>query len=413
MKGRKKSGLWTKDFSIITVGSMVSMFGNQMAIFAVSLFALDYSNNTFLYGTMVFLYTLPQILMPFVAGPLLDWFSRRRTIYMLDFLSAVLFVVLALSIWMGWFSMPFLLAVVFVIGAINSFYMVAFNSFYPMLIPEGNYEKAYSVSSTIDMVSYTMVPLATALYKLFGILPILLLNAGSFVIAAIFETRISDVESALEIHEKPSYSLRKYIEDSKEGFRYTFREKGLFLITLYFMLNAVAGGASYVVTLPWFRNTYVNGEVAYMTVWGFMIAGRIVAAFINYKWRIKKEWKYRISVICLIAASLFEAFYLLTGLWIMRLSCFFIGLSLGIAYNIRTSTTQAYVPNDMKGRYNGVYLISNTTGLLIGQITGGAVAIAVSTEKTLMIYLLSLVVAAVVILIGGRKHVKQVFNRET
>ena len=33
--------LWTRDFTIITVGSVVSMLGNSMAGFALSLIVLD------------------------------------------------------------------------------------------------------------------------------------------------------------------------------------------------------------------------------------------------------------------------------------------------------------------------------------------------------------------------------------
>ena len=35
--------LWTRDFTIITIGSVISMFGNALAGFAISLFVLDYT----------------------------------------------------------------------------------------------------------------------------------------------------------------------------------------------------------------------------------------------------------------------------------------------------------------------------------------------------------------------------------
>ena len=38
----------------------------------------------------------------------------------------------------------------FIIGTINSVYMVAYESFYPMLITEGNYSKAYSIASVLE-----------------------------------------------------------------------------------------------------------------------------------------------------------------------------------------------------------------------------------------------------------------------
>ena len=67
--------LWTKDFTTITLGSVVSMMGNSIAGFAMSLFVLDYMESTLLYAIYIFLYTLPQIAAPIISGPLMDRFS--------------------------------------------------------------------------------------------------------------------------------------------------------------------------------------------------------------------------------------------------------------------------------------------------------------------------------------------------
>lgn len=55
--------LWTRDFTIITAGTVVSMFGNAMADFAMSLMVLDISKSTLLYAVYLAMYTIPQIIM--------------------------------------------------------------------------------------------------------------------------------------------------------------------------------------------------------------------------------------------------------------------------------------------------------------------------------------------------------------
>ena len=42
---KSQASLWTRDFTIITVGSVISMFGNALAGFAISLFVLDYTES--------------------------------------------------------------------------------------------------------------------------------------------------------------------------------------------------------------------------------------------------------------------------------------------------------------------------------------------------------------------------------
>ena len=130
------SPLWTRDFTIITLGSVISMLGNSMSGFALSLLVLDYTGSNLLYAIYIATFTLPQIVMPIFSGAILDRFSRKKTIYTLDFLSSGVYLVAALILSRGWFSFPMLAVFCFIIGSINSIYYVAYDSFYHLLISE-------------------------------------------------------------------------------------------------------------------------------------------------------------------------------------------------------------------------------------------------------------------------------------
>ncbi len=403
--------LWTRDFSIITLGSAVSMLGNAMAGFAVSLFVLDYTDDPFFFALYVFLYTLPQIVAPVLAGPLMDRFSRRRTIYLLDFTSSTLYLTMGLLIYFNFFSFSLLAFMTFIIGTINSIYAVAFQSFYPMLISKGNYSKAYSVSSTLETLSYVMIPVATFLYKSFGIFPILVVNSFFFLTAALFETRVSNVEDIS--NNDAIYSAKTYISDSKEGIRYLFGEKGLLCIALYFAFSSFAGGASYVITLPWFRESFAYGEYVYMSVWAFMVIGRVMGGFLHYKWKLPVKAKFAIALSVYIIASTFEGVYLYTPLGVMRVFCFIIGILSAASYNIRISATQTYVPNEKKGRFNGAFLMMTTVGSLIGELSAGAVISFIPMRIALSIFMGICILAAVIFIGGGKKHVKPIYNQKT
>lgn len=98
----KKPTLWTKNFTILSLGTVVSTLGNAVSGFAICLLVLDYTGSTLLYAVFNVVYNLPKVIMPFLAGPYLDRFSRAKAIYTLDFISAalylVIFVVLKLDI---------------------------------------------------------------------------------------------------------------------------------------------------------------------------------------------------------------------------------------------------------------------------------------------------------------------------
>ena len=262
--------LWTRDFTIITLGSVVSMLGNSMSGFALSLLVLDYTGSNLLYAIYIATFTLPQIVMPIFSGAILDRFSRKKTIYTLDFISSAVYLIAALILSRGWFSFPMLAVFCFIIGSINSIYYVAYDSFYPLLISEGNYSKAYSIASVLETLSALIIPIATYFYNLFGIAPLLGINALCFFIAATAETQIRAEEHYIEkqraalAQEQECASGRRLLRDIKEGFRYLMSEKGLLRVAVYFTFSMLASGASQVITLPYFKSTFDNGEYIYM-----------------------------------------------------------------------------------------------------------------------------------------------------
>ena len=119
-------------------------------------------------------------------------------IYLLDFTAAAIFIVMGTALMLGFFNYALFTVVSFLLGVIESVYFVAYESFYPLLVSEGNFQKAYSVSSFLETVSAFMVPVAVVVYKIIGIGPIMLIDALTFLIAAIFETQIKQKEEYID-----------------------------------------------------------------------------------------------------------------------------------------------------------------------------------------------------------------------
>lgn len=405
--------LWSRDFTIITLGSVISMFGNAMAGFAISLFVLDYTNTPLYYALYVFLYTLPQLAAPLIAGPLMDRFSRRRTIYSLDFLSAFIYAFMGLMISFGLFRFWLLALLTFLVGCINSSYQVAYQSFYPMLITEGNFSRAYSIAGTLETISAVMVPVSLFLYNRFGLAPLLLINGLCFFCAALCETRIHDVEQVGKQPVKDNYLLSSYWNDAKEGVRYLWREKGLLCVTLYFTVSAIAGGASSVIVLPYFKESFENGEWLYLFTMAFSVAGRAIGGLLQYKIQYPAAVKYVVafSVYCIV--DLLEGSYLFFSAGGMRVACFVIGILGVTSYTIRSSATQSYVPHERKGRFNGAFLMLTTLGTLLGELAAGACASFLPMRSVLAVFMGVALVAAVGIIGGGKKYVKPLYNRES
>ena len=411
----KSNPLWTRDFTIITLGSVVSMFGNSMSGFAMSLMVLDISESTLLYSIYIAMFTLPQLIMPILSGALLDRFSRKKTIYTLDFISAGLYLLMSAVLASGWFSFPVFAVYCFILGSIQSIYIVAYESFYPLLISEGNYQKAYSIASVLETLSAVMVPVSTFLYGKIGLSPLLLVNGICFFIAAVMETQIGAEEHYIETQQATKleghHPVRQMLSDIREGFRYLSEEKGLLAIAAYFAFSAICGGVSAVIVLPYFKSTFTNGEYWFMFVMAFSLAGRAIGGMIHYRLKIPAAYRYAIALTVYVVISVCEGIYLFFSFPVMMLLCFIVGIGGVTSYTIRISATQSYVPDEKKGRFNGAFNMLSTVGALIGEFAAGILTESFSERVILLTAMLLCALAAVVFIGGGKKHVEVIYNR--
>ena len=414
--GSRGNPLWTRDFTIITLGSVVSMLGNSMSGFAMSLMVLDISQSTLLYAIYIIMFTAPSLIMPMFAGALLDRFSRKKTIYMLDFITAGIYAAFALLLSRGWFSFPLFAAGCFVIGSIESIYFVAYESLYPLTITEGNYQKAYSIASVLETLTAVMVPVATFLYKRIGLAPLVGINAACFFIAACLETRIGVKEEYIDRQKEQAdenvKGFRRMTADVKEGLRYLLTEKGLLAVALYFTVSSFTGGASSVITLPYFKAAFPNGEYRYMLVWGMAIVGRMIGGSIHYRTKIPEKRRYAVALTVYIVISVLEGVYLFLPLALMMVCTFLNGFGGVTSYTIRISATQSYVPDEKKGRFNGAFNMLNTVGVLAGEFLAGALTVVMPERWVLFTFMMICAVSAVIFIGGNAKHVAAIYNRQ-
>ena len=413
IKDMEKNKLWTRDFTIITLGSVVSMFGNAMSGFALSLMVLDFTESTLFYAIYLMAFTIPQIIMPILSGAYLDRFSRKKVIYTLDFLSAFLYVIAGYVLIKGWFYFPLFAIYVFVIGSIQSIYMTAYQSFYPLLITEGNFSKAYSISSVLETMSALMVPVATFAYHQVGIGPLLYINAVCFLIAAIMETQIKTKEKYVETRAvKSENRVAQMKEDIKEGGRYLKAERGLLIIAVYFTFTAMTYGVTNVLTLPYFRKAYTYGEYIFMLVQGMAMAGRGIGGALLYRLKIPVMKKFKIAFMVYILTNVLEAVYLFMPVPVAMAMCFVTGISGVTSYTIRISATQSYVPDDKKGRFNGMFNMLNTCGSLVGEMLAGIAGLLLPPRMIIAIFMMINLMAAIVLMGKNKDDIALIYNRE-
>ena len=410
--------LWTKNFTIITLGSAVSMLGNMVSGFAIGLLVLEQTSSTFLYALFMVFYNIPKIFSPVMAGPIVDRFSRRKIIYTLDFTSATIYFIIFFLLRAGRFNYFALLALCLLIGSIDGIYTVAYESFYPNLISKGNFRKAYSISSMLMPLASFMTPVASAVYNILGTLaPLFLFNGITFFIAAVFETQINHTEEGRTGNK--TTNMKQYVQDFRYGLEYIKGEKALIVITSYFFVCNMAGGVMHTLLLPFFKNnahlfSHISIDVVtlYTLITTTGLAGRFIGGVIHYKFKYPANKKFYIAIFVYFACAVCDAVKLWLPVPLMFVVFFFVGIISVTSFNIRISATQSYVPDTVRGRFNGTFQMITTLGTLIGQIVAGSLG-EILPERTIIIGMMAInIVAILATMFRNREDVKPLYNRD-
>ena len=93
------NGLFKKDFVLVVIGQIISLFGNAAIRFAMPLYLLNQTGSSALFGTVTACAFIPAILLSPVGGIIADRVNKRNIMVILDFLTSI--VILVFSLLMG------------------------------------------------------------------------------------------------------------------------------------------------------------------------------------------------------------------------------------------------------------------------------------------------------------------------
>lgn len=202
-----KKTLWSHDFIIITLGTLISAIGSTAMSFALSLVVFDHTSSTLMTGIFTAISLMPTVLIPILAAPLVDGCCRKRLIVMLDSGNGILYLLFAAFLLMQEFSYAGYLIFSLLTASFGAIYSLAYSSLYPDLIPKGFAQRGYSVSSLIyPSVTALFTPVASLLYVHLGIAWICAMEGILLLTAALFEARIRYQETI----GKRVFTLQKY-----------------------------------------------------------------------------------------------------------------------------------------------------------------------------------------------------------
>lgn len=179
--------LFSKDFTLVVIGQIISLFGNATIRFALPLYLLNLTGSSVLYGTVTACAFIPAILLSPIGGIVADRVNKRNIMVILDFFTAA--VILAFSLLMNEVNLILLLTVtlMFLYGIAGA-YQPSVQASIPALTNQDNFMAANSIINTISSFASLMGPvLGGILYSAYGLKPVLWVCMVCFLMSAVME----------------------------------------------------------------------------------------------------------------------------------------------------------------------------------------------------------------------------------
>jgi MFS family permease len=384
----------------------VSMFGTYVTTLALQVLAVVtlHASVTEL-GLLGAARWLPYPLFGLVAGVLVDRWRRRPVLVGGDLARAALLGAIPVLATAELLTMPLLIGLMVVFGAMSLLYDAAHQSYLPRLVPAELLIDANARLEQTSAVAQTGGPLAAGwLVKIAGAPATILVDAASYLVSGLVLATLRTPEPASRVQR------RSLVRELREGVSWVYRHRMLGPLALtshaWFLFNSM------VTTVYVFYALDVLGIDAFGLGVTYALAG--VGAVLGATVSGPAGRRFGVGPVIIAMSWLFPAAYALiplarpgaTGLVLLGAAQFLFGLSLGVDGPLEMGYRQAATPDRLQGRMNATMRSLNRGAIVIGAPLGGLLADHAGSRPALWVAIAGLVLQALVLTLSPFRHAR-------
>jgi MFS family permease len=383
---RIPSALRQRDFRRFWFGETVSLFGDQITLIALPLagvLALHASAAEMGYLTAAGI--APALVFSLHAGAWLDRRGRRRQAMLLTVLGrAALLVTIPIAYWLDVLTLAQLYVVAFLIGSLSVLFFVAYTTLFVSLVPRERYLEANSLLNGSRAFSFVSGPsVGGLLVQALSAPGALIADAASFLVSAFTLSSIKPVEPPTE--EAQSGHI-------KAGLRYLWRSP-----VIRASLLATA-------TINFFNFVFWALFILYATrtlgvrpgVLGLVLGAASIGGVIGSILTGRISRRFGVGPTYVLSCVLFPAPLVLVPLahgsqprWLILTLLFASEFASGFGVMLLDITAgsikTALIPDRLRARVAGAYMVVNYGVRPIGALVGGALGTWIGLRPTLWI----------------------------
>lgn len=408
---KEKSTLFKRDFILVVIGQIISLFGNAILRFALPLYLLRETGSSALFGMVTACSFAPMVVLSMIGGVLADRVNKRNIMVGLDFCTAVLILIFYLSL--GKLpTVPLFIAVLMLLYGISGTYQPSVQASIPLLVSSEKLMAGNAVINQVNTLSGLLGPvIGGIMFGMWGIYPILILSIGCFAFSAVMEIFIHIPH---EKRVRESGILTVVGNDLKESYQFVKTEKPIFfsVVFLISIFNLILSSVMIVGTPILITQVLKMSDTMYGFTQGALalggLCGGILTAAIAEKLKLKNS--YILLLVCaasvaLMGISLVFHIPAILSYWAITLMSFTaMGASTLFVVQIYTMV-QEQTPPQLVGKIMAALISIAMCGQPIGQAIYG-VLFDIFESRTWIVLIVAAVAAFLIAL-----YSKKIFSQ--
>lgn len=221
-----KTKLFRRDFTLVVIGQIISLFGNAILRFAQPYYLLKETGSSTLFGLVTACSFLPMVVLSMVGGILADRINKRNIMVGLDFSTAIIITLFYLSL--GKLPMvPLFIVFLMLLYGISGAYQPSVQASVPLLVSSDKLTVGNAVINQVNTLANFVGPaIGGIVLQFYGITPILIASIVCFTFSAIMEIFIH-IPYQKRVRETGVFTVAK--NDLKDSFRFLRHEKPIFI----------------------------------------------------------------------------------------------------------------------------------------------------------------------------------------
>src|SRR5918994_1201708 len=364
-----------RDFALLWTGGLVSAAGDWVLNAALPFFVYEETGSTVATAGMIAARLALAVLLGSFAGVFVDRWSRKRVLVLVSLLQGALVTLLLLVPCAGW------LWVVFVVAAaesvLASFSSPAESALLPALVDESELLAANALNTLNNRIGRLLgAPLGGTLLAYFGLKAVVVVDAATFVAAAVLISPITAPRAPRVVAAAKSVWAAFALE-WVEGLRIVIADRTIAILFVVFGLMTFGGTMLDPLTVAWVRDVLGEGPQVFAWILTVHAASGIVGSLLVGRFGRRFTPRALIGWGSLVAAAALALRYNLPSV-ALALAMSAVGGVTSVASSIGVETlAMQSVRDEFRGRVFGS--LNATLGLLSlgGALAGGLLAEAV------------------------------------